>query len=114
MWNIIEEITEPTEWVSPMVPILKPNGDVRICMDLKKLNQAVQRERYIIPTVDDIIHKLKGSSVFSKLDALSGFWQLPLDPETAKHTTFITPFGRFFMKRLPFGYQMLLKFSREQ
>lgn len=101
--GIIEEITEPTEWVSPMVPVLKPNGDVRICIDLKKLNQAVQRERYVIPTVDDIIHKLRGSSVFSKLDALSGFWQLPLDPETAKRTTFITPFGRFFMKRLPFG-----------
>ncbi|GFO27889.1 Pol polyprotein [Plakobranchus ocellatus] len=52
---------------------------------------------------DDIIHQLRGSTIFSKLDAQSGFWQLPLDPDTAKLTTFITPYGRFFMKRVPFG-----------
>lgn len=57
----------------------------------------------VIPTVDEIVHQLRGSSVFSKLDAASGFWQIPLDPETVKLTTFITPFGRYFMKRLPFG-----------
>ena len=101
--GVIEEVTEPTEWVSPIVPVLKPSGDVRICVDLKKLNQSVERERYVIPTVDEIVHQLRGSSVFSKLDAASGFWQIPLDPETAKLTTFITPFGRYFMKRLPFG-----------
>lgn len=101
--DIIEEITEPTEWISPMVPVLKPNGSVRICVDLKKLNQAVERERYVIPTVDDIIHQLRGSSVFSKLDAQSGFWQIPLHPDSMKLTTFITPFGRFYMKRVPFG-----------
>ena len=101
--DIIEEITEPTEWVSPMVPVLKPNGDVRICVDLKRLNQAVQRERFVIPTFDDIVHQLRGSTTFSKLDAQSGFWQIPLDPESAKLTTFLTPFGRFYMKRVPFG-----------
>ena len=101
--GVIEEVTEPTEWVSPIVPVLKPSGDVRICVDLKKLNQSVERERYVIPTVDEIVHQLRGSSVFFKLDAASGFWQIPLDPETAKLTTFITPFGRYFIKRLPFG-----------
>ena len=65
--------------------------------------QAVKRERHIIPAVDDVIHQLRGSSVFSKLDATSGFWQIPLDLTTAKLTTFITPFGRFFFKRVTFG-----------
>ncbi|GFR73887.1 Pol polyprotein [Elysia marginata] len=101
--DIIEEVTEPTDWVSPMVPVPKAKGEVRICVDLRKLNQAIQREKYIIPTFDDIIHELRGSTIFSKLDAQSGFWQIPLDPETSKLTTFITPYGRFFMKRLPFG-----------
>ena len=77
--DIIEEITEPTDWVSPMVPVPKANGDVRNCVDLRKLNQAVIREKYILPTFDDIIHQLRGSTTFSKLDAQSGFWQLPLD-----------------------------------
>ncbi|GFR99333.1 Pol polyprotein [Elysia marginata] len=101
--DIIEEVTEPTDWVSPMVPVPKANGEVRICVDLRKLNQAIQREKYIIPTFDNIIHELRGSTIFSKLDAQSGFWQIPLNPETSKLTTFITPYGRFFMKRLPFG-----------
>ena len=61
------------------------------------------RERYIIPTIDDIIHKVKDSKVFSKLDAASGYHQIPLDEASAKLTTFITPFGRFYFKRLPFG-----------
>lgn len=101
--DIIEEVTEPTDWCCSMVPVVKPSGAVRICVDLKKLNNSVQRERFIIPTTEEIIHKLRGSSVFSKLDAKSGFWQIPLDQDSAKLTTFITPFGRFYMKRLPFG-----------
>ncbi|KAK7109817.1 hypothetical protein V1264_013798 [Littorina saxatilis] len=101
--GIIEEITEPTDWCSPMVPVLKKSGAVRICTDLKKLNLSVKRERYPIPTLDDILHRLKGAKIFSKLDATSGFYQIPLDPETAKYTTFITPFGRYYYKRLPFG-----------
>nr|KAG5690638.1 hypothetical protein BaRGS_022137 [Batillaria attramentaria] len=86
-----------------MVPVLKKSGQIRICTDFKKLNEAVKRERYILPTLDDLLHKLSGSRVFSKLDATSGFWQLPLDDETTKLTTFITPDGRYFYKRLPFG-----------
>ncbi|GFR98189.1 Pol polyprotein [Elysia marginata] len=91
--DITEEVTELslTDWVSPMVSVPKANGEVRICVDLRKLNQAILREKYMIPTFDDIIHELRGSTIFSKLDTLSGFLQIPLDPETAKLTTFITP-----------------------
>ena len=101
--NIIEEINEPTDWCSPMVPVQKKSGGVRICSDYKKLNTAIKRERYIIPTLDDILHKLQGSKVFSKLDATAGFHQLKLDDSTAKLTTFISPFGRYFYRRMPFG-----------
>ncbi|KAK7093228.1 hypothetical protein V1264_007018 [Littorina saxatilis] len=101
--GVIEEVKEPTEWVSPMVPVVKPSGDVRICVDLKKLNQNVERERYMIPTVEETIQRLEGSKVFSRLDARSGFWQIPLHEDSAKLTTFITPFGRYYMKRVPFG-----------
>ena len=85
-----------------MVPVMKKGGGVRICVDLKKLNRAVKKERYMLPTVEDVMHKLKGSTVFTKLDATSGFWQLPLDDETAKLTTFMTPFGRYFFRCLLF------------
>ena len=101
--KIIQVVTEPTERVAPIIPVVKPNGKIRICVDLKKLNQAVRRERYVILTVDDEIHQVKSSSVFFMLDAASGFWQISLDPETAKLTTFITPFGRYFFTHLQFG-----------
>ena len=102
--GIIEEVTEPTDWCAPMVPAPKRNKDeVRVCVDLKRLNKGVKRERYILPTLDDITPKLAGAKVFSTLDASSGFWQIPLDPSCQKLTTFITPMGRFCFKRLPFG-----------
>ncbi|CAB4027684.1 Retrovirus-related Pol poly from transposon, partial [Paramuricea clavata] len=101
--GIIEEVTEPTEWCAPIVPVPKKNGQVRICVDMKKLNEAVKRERYVLPSLDDIAPSLHGSEVFSKLDAASGFWQIPLHPESSKLTTFITPFGRFCFRRPPFG-----------
>jgi len=67
-----EEVTEPTDWCAPMVPVVKPNGKIRICVDLRKLNEAVKRERYILPTLEDVAPKLPGAKVFSKLDASSG------------------------------------------
>uniref|UniRef100_A0A3P9KIH1 ribonuclease H n=1 Tax=Oryzias latipes TaxID=8090 RepID=A0A3P9KIH1_ORYLA len=102
--GIIEEVTEPTDWCAPMVPAPKRNKEeVRVCVDLKRLNKGVKRERYILPTLDDITPKLAGAKVFSTLDASSGFWQIPLDPTCQKLTTFITPMGRFCFRRLPFG-----------
>ena len=101
--GIIEEVTEPTDWCAPMVPVVKPNGKIRICVDLRKLNEAVKRERYILPTLEDVAPKLAGAEVFSKLDASSGYWQIPLHPESSRLTTFIIPSGRFCFRRLPFG-----------
>ncbi|XP_063072782.1 uncharacterized protein K02A2.6-like [Engraulis encrasicolus] len=101
--GIIEEVREATDWCAPMVPVVKKNGKVRICVDLKRLNEAVRRERFILPTLEDVAPTLSGAAFFSTLDASSGFWQLPLDPASQRLTTFITPKGRFCFKRLPFG-----------
>ncbi|CAI5657120.1 unnamed protein product [Oreochromis niloticus] len=102
--GIIEEVTEPTDWCAPMVPAPKRNKDeVRVCVDLKRLNKGVKCERYILPTLDDITPKLAGAKVLSTLDPSSGFWQIRLDPSCQKLTTFITPTGRFCFRRLPFG-----------
>ena len=101
--GIIEPVTEPTEWCSPMVAVRKKNGDVRVCVDLKKLNLSVQRETFVLPTVDEIMAKLSGATTFTTLDTKKGFWQVPLAKESQHLTTFITPFGRFMFRRLPFG-----------
>ena len=59
--------------------------------------------RFVLATLEDIAPKLAGAKYFSKLDASSGSWQIPLHPESAKLSKFITPSGRFCFKRLPFG-----------
>ena len=82
---------------------IEKNGNVRICVDLKKLNEAVKREHFMLPNLDDISPKLAGSSLFSKLDASSGFYQIPLHPDSCELTTFITPMGRYCFRRVPFG-----------
>ena len=57
----------------------------------------------MLPTIEDVTSKLQGCKVFFTLDATSGYHQLALDENSAKLTTFMTPFGRFMFKRLPFG-----------
>ena len=101
--GVISPITEPTTWCNPLVPVLKPNGNVRICVDLQVLNKAVKREIHPMATVQDSLAQLADAKVMSKLDANSGFWQIPLDDESKLLTTFITPFGRYYFNRLPFG-----------
>ena len=101
--GVISPVTAPTEWCAGIVPVLKPNGKVRICVDLTKLNKAVQREVHPMPSVDESLARLENSRIFSKLDANSGFWQIPLDEESRLLTTFVTPFGRYCFNRLPFG-----------
>ena len=102
--GVIRAVTEPTDWCAPIVPVIKKKkGQVRICVDLKKLNKAVKREYYNLPSFEDVTRHLSGSEYFSTLDAASGFLQIPLDQESSLLTTFITPFGRYCFNRVPFG-----------
>lgn len=86
-----------------MVPVLTKNYSVRICVDLTCLNEAVCREKYVLPSVEQTLGSLAGARVFSKLDANRRFRQIPLSPESAQYTTFISPFGCFYFNRLPFS-----------
>ncbi|UYV74340.1 K02A2.6-like [Cordylochernes scorpioides] len=101
--GVIESVEEPTEWCAGMVAVSKPGGKIRICIDLTKINQYIRRENYPLPATEHILGQLGNACYFSKLDANSGFWQFGLAKESQKLTTFITPFGRFFFKRIPFG-----------
>ena len=102
--GVIAKVEQPTEWCCGMVVVPKSNSNkVRICVDLTRLNHSVKRERHPLPAVDQTLAQLAGGKVFSKLDANSGFWQIPLSPASALLTTFITPFGRYHFRRLPFG-----------
>lgn len=102
--KVIEKVEEPSQWVSSMVTVVKPGKDkVRICLDPKDLNNAIEREHYPMKTIEEVVARMPNAKVFSTLDANSGYWQIPLDEESSKLCTFQTPFGRYRYKRLPFG-----------
>ncbi|UYV65228.1 K02A2.6-like [Cordylochernes scorpioides] len=102
--GVIEKVEQPMNWCAPMVIVPKPSSnDLRICVDLTALSKFVKREHYPIPSVEYTLAQMGGAKLFSKLDANSGFWQIPLSEESSSLTTFLTPFGRYRFKRLPFG-----------
>jgi len=78
----------------------KPNKDIRMRVDLTKLNSSVEREIHPKPVVEHTLGQIAGAKIFSKMDATSGFFQIALSKESQKLTTFITPFGRILC--LPF------------
>ena len=101
--DIIEPVNGPTPCVSPLVVVPKPNGEVRICVDMRRVNTAVTQERYPIPTVEEILQDLTGACVFSKLDLRWGYHQIELDEQSKQYTTFATHTGLYRYKRLMFG-----------
>ena len=101
--GIIKKVNEPTSWVNSMVVNEKRSGKLRICIDPRDLNKALRREHYQLPTQQEITSCLTDAKFFSKLDANSGFWQMPLDEESSYLTTFNTPFGRYRFTVIPFG-----------
>lgn len=101
--DIIEKVSEASSWVSPLVPVLKGNGDLRICVDMRRANMAVIRENHPLPTMDDLFARLGKAVYFSQLDLKNGFHQCELHLDSRSITTFISPWGMFRYKRLVFG-----------
>ena len=103
--DIIEPAKGATPWVSPIVAFPKPNNPekIRLCVDMRLPNQAIERERHPQPTIDDLITDLNGARYFSKLDLNSAYHQLELDESSRYITTFTTHKGLFQYKRLNFG-----------
>ena len=101
--GLTEPPSGPTDWVNMAVMALKPNGDYRLALDMRNANKAIKRVRYNLPTVDDILHRISGSTWFSILDLNSAFHQLELDESCRYITVFSTPLGPRQMTRLFFG-----------
>ncbi|XP_008486716.1 uncharacterized protein K02A2.6-like, partial [Diaphorina citri] len=81
----------------------KPSKELRVCLDPIDLNSNIEREYYLIPTLEQIKYKLAGKQIFSVIDLKDGFHQIPLSKKSSELCTFSTPFGYFKYLRLPFG-----------
>ena len=102
--GIIAPVEEPTDWISPGHFVPKPNGGVRLVTDFTQLNKFVKRPVHPFPSTKDIIQSLDPTArVFAKMDAIQGYFQIPLDEESSKLTTFLVHSGRYRYTRAPMG-----------
>ena len=112
--GILEEVKEHTDWVNSYVIVEKDFGNhhspnhtikrkLRICLDSKDLNEALEREPYHTHSVDEITAKLHGITVFTIVDFKKGYWMVVLHPDSRKLTCMVLPFGRFQWTRLLMG-----------
>ena len=101
--GVVRRVEEPTDWVNSMAIVEKPNVSLRICLDPRHLNKAIKREHFQLPTIEDITTRMANAKWFTKLDAIRGYWQIPLDEESQLLTTFNKPFGRYCYQVTPFG-----------
>lgn len=93
--DIIEKVHEPSPWVSPVVPVVKANGDIRLCVDMRRANQAVMRETHPLPVLEEMLASVNGAVKFSKLDVKDAYHQLELSENSRVITTFLTKYGLF-------------------
>ena len=114
--DVLEKVTEPTEWVNSFVIVEKvidssnahsPNHVIKksicLCIDPKDLNEALEREPYYSRTIDELISMFAGAKVFTIVDMDKGYWQVVLHPESRKLTCMAFDIGRYQFKRLPMG-----------
>ncbi len=103
--KVITREVEPQPWCAPGFWVPKPDGKrVRLVTDYTKLNQFVRRPVHPFPSVKDIVQSIPaGTQFFAKMDAVHGYFQLALDEESSKLTTFLLPSGRYRYLRAPMG-----------
>ena len=105
--DILEPQIEPTPWVNSATYLVKPSGEVRLCLDCVPLNKAIIRENHTLPMVEEIAHELAGARYFTKGDAFKAFLHVHLSERSRELTIFGTmTHGRLQYKRMPFGMKM--------
>ena len=114
--DVLEPVTEPTEWVNSFVVVEKVidssnahsphhsiKKSIRLCIDPKDLNEALEREPYYSRSIDELISMFAGAKVFTIVDMDKGYWQKVLHPDSRKYTCMAFDIGRYQFKRLPMG-----------
>ncbi len=102
--GILAPVTTPTDWISPGGFVEKPDGSLRLITNFIALNKFVRRPVHPFPCTQEILQGIDASSkYFAKMDAVQGYFQIPLDDTSSQLTTFLLPSGRYRYLRAPMG-----------
>ncbi len=99
--KVIQESESP--FSSPIVVVRKKNGDVRLCIDCRKLNLQTVKDAYALPNLEETFSALTGSKWFSVLDLKSGYYQIEVEEADKPKTAFVCPLGFWEFNRMPQG-----------
>ena len=99
--DVIEPAASP--WASNVVLVRRKDNSFRFCIDYRALNLRTCQDSYPLPRIDSCLDSLGGATLFSTLDLRSGYWQVPMQPESAEKTAFVTRKGVWKFKVMPFG-----------
>ncbi|XP_018014569.1 uncharacterized protein LOC108671526 [Hyalella azteca] len=99
--DIIERSNSP--WSSPLVPIRKKDGNLRLCVDYRALNSVTKRDSFPLPNMIDGLSNLNNTHYFSTFDLMQGFYQMEMDEASKEFTAFSTGDSHWQWKRMPFG-----------
>lgn len=92
-----------SEYSSPVVVVRKKDGRYRLCIDYRRLNKVIRKDRFPMQRIDDQLDKLANFKIFSTLDLRNGFFHVPMNNESMKYTAFSTADGQFMFRKTPFG-----------
>ncbi|KAG2763012.1 hypothetical protein PC129_g9101 [Phytophthora cactorum] len=99
--GLIRPSTSP--WTSHVLMIRKPDGGIRFWIDYRKLNTVTVKDSYPMPLIDDILDILGNAKLFSTVNIASGYWNVPMDPDSVEKTAFTSMFGLYEWLVMPFG-----------
>ncbi|XP_062707427.1 uncharacterized protein LOC134287994 [Aedes albopictus] len=110
-WGVISR--EPTAFINPLVVTAKKSGDVRVCLDARRLNRVLERDNEKPPEIQKMLQKLEGARIFSSIDLTSSYWQISIKKEHRKYVGFLFDQKSYVFNVLPFGLNTAVaSFSR--
>ena len=93
------------DWAAPLVAVQKKDQTLRLCVDYRRLNTSLKSNAYSMPRVDELIDRVRSAKYVSTLDLTKGYWQVSVAESDREKTAFITPYGLFQFKRIPFRFK---------
>ncbi|GFU58146.1 retrovirus-related Pol polyprotein from transposon 17.6 [Trichonephila clavipes] len=92
-----------SEYASPIVLVKKKDGATRLCVDYRRLNRKLVKDRFPLPLIEDVLDRLQGAKVYTTLDLKNGFFHVDVNEDCKHLTSFVVPDGQFEFNKVPFG-----------